>query len=109
MSLDNLRIVEGRNEGLAFLATRLLGCLVGVVESIARKNNLHELATKHLHLIDFLLGGSYGHKNLTIYAELVARERHALRVITRAGAYDATLRLLLGERANLVISTANLI
>ena len=109
MSLDDLCIVEGRNEGLALILTRLHSGGIGLIERIACQNHLDKLATEHLHLIDLLLGRCDRHKNLTLDAQSVARQGYSLSVVSCAGAHYAASGLLRRERTNHIVCSANLV
>lgn len=102
-------MVEGRDEGLAFVLACLHGRTVRFVERVTRKDDLDGVAAEHAYLIDLLLGCSYGHEYLARDAELVAREGYALCVVARAGADDAFGRLVGRERPDHVVRAAYLV
>ena len=102
---DDMRVVEGMDESQAAFGLERLGVAVSVGVAVTVQ---HHLAAEGAHGVDLEFGCGDRHHDGGVAAELLGRQRHALRVVAGGGA-DHTAGQLLGAQVHhLVISAAQL-
>jgi len=102
---DDVRVVEGVDEGELFLRLQLLGVVVGVGEAFAVQ---HDFGLAGKNGVDLELGGGDRHDDDGPAAHALGRQRDALGVVARGGGDDAALERLGREVGHLVVGTPQL-
>jgi hypothetical protein len=100
---DDVRVVEGMNEGQTLLGHQLARMGIGFIIGIAVQ---HHLAAVGAHRTDLDRRRSTRHDDGRLESEPAGAERHALRMITSAGRDHATRTRLGIEMDQLVVGPA---
>ena len=102
---DDIRVVIGMDEGQTLLGFELAGMAVGLVEALAMQ---HDAPAEAAHRLNLDVRRGARHHDGRLDAELLCRQRHALRMIAGGGADHAALGLDRGETRDLVVGAAQL-
>ena len=87
----------------------LVGSCEGLVEVLSDEDDLNELSSKALYLINFLLWGLGWHENLALDLEFGAGESYTLGVVPCGGADNSLVKQLLRRRHHFVVGTSNFV
>ena len=102
---DHVRVVVGMHEGQAALALEFHGVAVGVRIAVAMQ---HHLRAARRHRVHLDLRRGHRHHDHRAAAELLRRERDALRVVARARRDHALGQLRRRQVGHLVVRAAQL-
>ena len=99
-------IVERMNKGISVFFGQLVGVVTGLVIDVAVQNDLGSQRFGPVHLDQRRCSGHYDHR---LGPELFGRISDALCVVSGGSRDQAAVSLLLAQRADLVVSAANLV
>ena len=102
---NDIRIIVGRDVGVAVFLDQLLGVSSGFVKGVAFQDHFGTMVTHRTHL-DLRRG--LGHYNYRLDTQVLGRQRHTLGMIASRCTDHAFGLLLFGKLRNPVIGTANL-
>ncbi len=102
---DHVGVVEGMHEAQSLRLLQFQRVRMGVAVAVAVQ---HDLAAQRMHGVDLQLRCRHRHHDDGAAAQLLRRQRHALRVVAGRGADDAARQRLGVQVRHLVVRAAQL-